>query len=139
MNYELKPIGIVRSPYRELHDAPHQGRFSDVISEIVVYDEFAPGLKDIGEKPHLIVLTWFDRSDRTQLLATPPHLRAEHGVFATRSPNRPNPIGLCLVDLIGRSGTTLRVQGLDAIDGTPVIDIKPYSAEIDCISGPSRE
>jgi len=126
-----------------MSDAPHQGRFSDHESEIVIDDVFEAGLADIEHHPHLIVLCWFDRADRTALTATPPHLQTEHGVFATRSPNRPNPIGFCVVDLIERKGRILRVRGLDAIDGTPVLDIKPYSREIDCIpestAGKKRE
>lgn len=77
------------------------------------------------------MLCWFDRSDRTVLRATPPHNPVEHGVFATRSPNRPNPISLSLVDVINITGGTIRVRGLEALDGTPVLDIKPYSEEID--------
>jgi formylmethanofuran dehydrogenase subunit E len=116
-----------------MSDAPHQGQFSDQESEIVIDEAYRRGLRDIEHHPHLIVLCWFDRADRTALTATPPHLQTEHGVFATRSPNRPNPIGFCVVDLIERKGRILRVRGLDAIDGTPVLDIKPYSRGIDCI------
>jgi len=133
MQMDLRQIGVVRSPYKTMSEAPHQGRFSETESEILIDEAFAPGLKDIGHHPNLIVLCWFDRADRTVLAATPPHLREEHGVFATRSPNRPNPIGFCVVDLIERKGSTLRVRGLDSIDGTPVLDIKPYSRRTDCI------
>lgn len=136
MQIELKPIGYVRSPYKEQKDAPRQGRLSDTISEIVIDDEYLPGLKDVETKKHLIVLSWFDRSDRSTLIAVPPTDHREHGVFATRSPNRPNPIGLCVVDLLERNGSVLRVRGLDALDKTPVVDIKPYSAEIDCVHDP---
>jgi tRNA-Thr(GGU) m(6)t(6)A37 methyltransferase TsaA len=133
VHFELHPIGTVRSPFKTTRDAPHQGRFSDVESEIIVFDDYVPGLRDVEHYPHLIILSWFDRADRSSLFATPPHLRIEFGVFATRSPNRPNPIGLSLVDLIARSGGLLRVRGLDAIEGTPVLDIKPYTPDIDCI------
>jgi formylmethanofuran dehydrogenase subunit E len=135
MRMDLRPIGFVRSPYKTLSEAPHQGRDSDQESEIVIDEEYVTGLKDIDYHPHLIVLCWFDRADRARLTATPPHLSTEHGVFATRSPNRPNPIGLCIVDLLKRDGRTLRVRGLDALDGTPVLDIKPYSRGIDCVPG----
>ena len=133
MQMDLLQIGVVRSPYKTMSEAPHQGRFSETESEILIDEAFAPGLKDIEHHPNLIVLCWFDRADRTVLAATPPHLSTEHGVFATRSPNRPNPIGFCVVDLIGRKSSTLRVRGLDAIDGTPVLDIKPYMRRTDCI------
>jgi tRNA-Thr(GGU) m(6)t(6)A37 methyltransferase TsaA len=131
--FDLKPIGFVRSPWKTIAQAPHQGRDSDQESEIVISEEYVPGLRDVEHHPHLIVLCWFDRADRSSLVATPPRLTTEYGVFATRSPNRPNPIGFSVVDLIGRDGPVLRVRGLDAIDGTPVLDIKPYFRMIDCI------
>ncbi len=133
MDFELRPIGYVRSPYKKKGDAPRQGRLSDTVSEIVIEDRYTEGLMDIEKKVHLFVFSWFDRSDRTVLRATPPHEGVEHGVFATRSPNRPNPIALSLVDLIAREGNVLSVSGLEALDGTPVLDIKPYSPEIDCV------
>lgn len=133
MNFTIRPIGYVRSPYKEKKDAPRQGRLSDTVSEIVIGEEYLSGLDDVEKKSHLIVLSWFDRADRSMLRATPPHDPVEHGVFATRSPNRPNPVGFSVVDLIERDGNILRVRGLDALDGTPVVDIKPYSPDIDCV------
>jgi tRNA-Thr(GGU) m(6)t(6)A37 methyltransferase TsaA len=133
MNFIIQPIGYVRSPYKEKKDAPRQGRLSDTISEIVIDEQYLPGLEDIEKKLHLIVLCWFDRADRTMLKATPPHEKIEHGVFATRSPNRPNPVAFSVVDLLAMKGNVLIVRGLDALDGTPVVDIKPYSPNIDCI------
>lgn len=133
MNFTIRPIGYVRSPYKEKKDAPRQGRLSDTVSEIVIGEEYLSGLDDVEKKSHLIVLSWFDRADRTMLRASPPHDPVEHGVFATRSPNRPNPVGFSVVDLIERDGNILRVRGLDALDGTPVVDIKPYSPDIDCV------
>jgi len=133
MDLTIRPIGFVRSPYKAKGDAPRQGRLSDTVSEIVIDDEYREGLKDVGKKSHLFVLSWFDRADRSVLRATPPHEGVEHGVFATRSPNRPNPVALSLVDLIRCEEGVLTVRGLDALDGTPVVDIKPYSPEIDCV------
>jgi len=133
MQMTLKPIGHVRSPYKIPKDAPRQGRLSDTVAEIVIDDAYLPGLRDLAGKKHLIVLSWFDRSDRTALSATPPGSTQDHGVFATRSPNRPNPIGLCVVDLLKIDGAILTVRGLDSLDNTPVIDIKPYSPELDCV------
>jgi tRNA (adenine37-N6)-methyltransferase len=132
MHFEIQPIGYVRSPYKEKKDAPRQGRLSDTVSEIIIDEKYLPGLDDVERKSHLIVLSWFDRADRTLLRATPPHEKIERGVFATRSPNRPNPVAFSVVDLIGCTGNILRVRGLDALDGTPVVDIKPYSPDIDC-------
>jgi tRNA-Thr(GGU) m(6)t(6)A37 methyltransferase TsaA len=131
--FELVPIGVIHSSYRKEGDAPHQGRLSPVTSEIEILPEYADGLKDIAERPHLIILYWLGRADRCMLTAIPPHSRKEHGVFATRSPDRPNPIGFAVIDLLGIDGTRLIVRGLDAFDGTPVLDIKPYSPEIDCV------
>ncbi|WP_241647979.1 tRNA (N6-threonylcarbamoyladenosine(37)-N6)-methyltransferase TrmO [Methanoculleus taiwanensis] len=130
---ECIPIGVVRSPYRERGDAPRQGRLVDTTAEIHIFEEFAPGLQNVEGSSHLIVLYWLDRAERGLLFATPPGESAQKGVFSTRSPARPNPIGLGIVDLISRSGAVLAVRGLDALDGTPVLDIKPYSPEIDCI------
>lgn len=135
MNFVIVPIGYVRSPYRERADAPRQGRFSDTVSEIVVDPAYEPGLFRVAEKTHLVVLCWFDRADRKTLRVWPPHNPSEHGVFATRSPDRPNPVSYSVVDLLGIDGCVLRVRGLDALDGTPVIDIKPYAPEIDSPGG----
>jgi len=132
-DFEIRPIGHVRSPYKKKKDAPRQGRLSDTASEIVIDERYLPGLDDVEKKSHLIVLSWFDRADRTLLRAMPPHEGVEHGVFATRSPNRPNPVAFSVVDLLGREGNVLRIRGLDALDGTPVVDIKPYVPDLDCI------
>nr|WP_320161995.1 tRNA (N6-threonylcarbamoyladenosine(37)-N6)-methyltransferase TrmO [uncultured Methanoregula sp.] len=130
---ELHPIGYVRSPYKIRGDAPRQGRFSDTVSEIVIDEQFLPALHGIEGRMHLWILCWFDRADRTILCAVPPGSAAEKGVFAIRSPDRPNPVSLCLVDLLGVDDGILKVRGLDAFNGTPVIDIKTYSSDIDCI------
>ena len=96
---------------------------------------YEPGLFRVAEKTHLFVLCWFDRADRSTLRVIPPHNPVEHGVFATRSSDRPNPVSLSVVDLLGVEGRVLRVRGLDALDGTPVIDIKPYAPDIDAPCG----
>ena len=132
MNVDLAPIGYVSSPYKKKGDDPRQGRLTDTEAEIIINERYLPGLFRVEEKKHLFVLCWFDRADRTVLRTTPPHNPVEHGVFATRSPNRPNPISLSLVDVIDIAGGTIRVRGLEALDGTPVLDIKPYSEAIDC-------
>lgn len=129
---ELHPVGYVRSPYKERGDAPRQGRFSDTVSEIVINEQHRPALYRLEGRKHLWILCWFDRADRTVLRATPPGASAEKGVFAIRSPDRPNPVSLCLVDLLEVKDGILKVRGLDAFSGTPVIDIKMYSSEIDC-------
>lgn len=105
---------------------------SDAIAEIVIDEKYRPALWKIEGRKHLWVLCWFDRADRGVLRATPPGQSTEKGVFAIRSPDRPNPVSLCMVDLLEINDGVLKVRGLDALDGTPVIDIKTYSAEIDC-------
>jgi tRNA-Thr(GGU) m(6)t(6)A37 methyltransferase TsaA len=132
---ECIPIGVVRSPYKKRGDAPRQGRLADMRAEIRIFDEYAAGLRDVENASHLIVLYWLDRAERGLLFATPPGETRERGVFSTRSPARPNPIGFGVVDLVSRDGNILVVGGLDALDGTPVLDIKPYSPEIDSIPG----
>lgn len=129
----IHPIGYVRSPYKIKGDAPRQGRFSDIVSEIVIDEQYRPALWQMEGRKHLWVLCWFDRADRTVLRAIPPGTSTEKGVFVIRSPDRPNPVSLCMVDLLEVNDGVLKVRGLDAFDGTPVIDIKMYSADIDCI------
>jgi tRNA-Thr(GGU) m(6)t(6)A37 methyltransferase TsaA len=131
----LIQIGVVHSPYRELQDAPFQGKHPNDESTIEVFDDYEIGLLDVEQCSHLIVIYWQDRGDRSILQCRTPWGPEIHGVFATRSPNRPNPIGLCVVDLLERHGRFLRVRGMDAIDGSPLIDIKPYSSEVDCVQG----
>jgi len=133
MELNIKPIGVIISPYKSLSECPRQGRLSEEISIVEVFPAFEEGLKDIETCTHLIILYWLDQTNRNVLTAVPPHEGREHGVFATRSPHRPNPIGFAVVELIERRGRKLIVKWLDAIDGTPVIDIKPYSSAIDCV------
>jgi len=127
----LRPIGEIHTPYSRMEEIPRQGRLSREICEIEVFEEFADGLKDIEECTHLFVLFWMHLGDRTRLSATPPHDHRPHGVFATRSPNRPNPIALDIVELLAVSRNKLKVRGMDALDGSILLDIKPYSSEMD--------
>lgn len=131
--FYIKPIGVIHSPYKDRNSAPFQGRHSKDVCEIEVFEEYEEGLRDIEKCSHLIVLYWLHLSERDKLIAVPPHDGKERGVFATRSPNRPNPIGFSVVELIQRKGRVLKVVGLDAIDGTPLVDLKPYSSEIDAV------
>ena len=119
--------------FTSVRDAPRQGRLSDQESAIEILPEYAEGLQDVEIHPHLIVLYWLDRADRGTLKATPPGTCTEHGVFATRSPDRPNPIAFSVVDVVRRDGNRLVVRGLDALDGTPLLDLKPFIAAVDCV------
>lgn len=127
----LRPVGVVHSPYKEKKGAPKQGRHEKRECTIEIFQEYEPGLLDVDRCTHLYVLYWQDRGDRSILQTKTPWGPETHGVFATRSPNRPNPIGLCVADLLERDERFLKVNGLDALDGSPVIDIKPYSASLD--------
>lgn len=133
----LKPIGIARTPYRIAHDAPFQGRFSDALSRVSVFDRYSHGLKDVETCSHLYVLYWADQADRDTLQTLTPWGPELRGVFACRSPARPNTINLCVVELVEREGNDLVVRGLDALDGSLVLDIKPYSTDIDAVANAS--
>jgi tRNA-Thr(GGU) m(6)t(6)A37 methyltransferase TsaA len=125
------PIGYVRSPYRETKEIPKGlGAKHEAEGSIEIRPEFEPGLTDIEGFSHLIVLWEFDRSEGFSLVGTPPSDDRPHGVFATRSPRRPNPIGLTVVELLRREGAVLRVRGIDMLDGTPILDIKPYLSNV---------
>jgi len=128
----LKAIGIVRSERKQAA----RGHFDDVVSEIVVDSSLTEALDNLDEFSHIIVIYWMhQRSGRAPTKVRPkgnPEL-ALTGVFATRSPDRPNPIGKATVRLLQHRGNILKVKGLDAIDGTPVIDIKPYIPGYDSV------
>jgi tRNA-Thr(GGU) m(6)t(6)A37 methyltransferase TsaA len=128
---ELTPIGIIHSPYKNMGDVPHQGYKGEEISQIEVFKEFEEGLKDIEGFSHIIVIYWFHNSQRYHLLVKTPWDDNLHGLFATRSSHRPCPLGLTVVELLARENNVLKVKGLDAIDGTPLLDIKPYVPSID--------
>jgi tRNA (adenine37-N6)-methyltransferase len=125
-------IGFIRSPYHDTKAIPKGiGAKHEAEGTIELLREFSPGLIDIEGFSHLFVLWEFDRSDGFDLIAHPPTDEGrEHGVFSTRSPRRPNPIGLTVVELLRRDGATLHVRGVDMLDGTPVLDIKPYLSSI---------
>ena len=127
----MVPIATMRTPYGEKAripkgiDARH-----DVEGVIEVRPELEEGLRDVEGFSHLYVIWLFDRVDGYDLTAWPPSDDRSHGVFATRSPRRPNPIGLTVVELLRREGTKLHVRGVDMLDGTPVLDIKPYLSNV---------
>ena len=130
---ELHQIGHVRSPLVDLADAPRQGDEGAPEAELVIADEYVDGLTGVGTGDELLVLTWLDRASRDVLSVHPRGEvdRPEQGVFTTRSPDRPNPIGLHRVVVIAVDDHSLRVRDLEAIDGTPVVDIKPVLGPIE--------
>jgi tRNA-Thr(GGU) m(6)t(6)A37 methyltransferase TsaA len=126
---------MIHSPFKDSAEPPYQGYRSEEISQIEVFKEFEEGLKDIEGFSHIVVVFWFHRSRGYHLLVRTPWDEVLHGLFATRSPHRPSPLGLTVVELMSRDRNVLKVRGLDAIDGTPLLDIKPYIPEIDERSG----
>jgi tRNA (adenine37-N6)-methyltransferase len=126
-----QPIGFVSSPYKDTAQIPKGlGAKHEADGLLKILPEFELGLTDIEGFSHLIVIWVFDRSQGFELLGTPPSDHRPHGVFATGSPRRPNPIGLTAVELLRREGTLLYVRGVDMLDGTPILDIKPYLSSI---------
>jgi tRNA-Thr(GGU) m(6)t(6)A37 methyltransferase TsaA len=126
-----RPIGSVSSPYQDAHEIPRGlGTRHEADGVLKILPEFEAGLTDIEGFSHLVVLWEFDRSQGFELLGTPPTDNRAHGVFATRSPRRPNPIGLTIVELLRRDGVELHVRGVDMPDGTPILDIKPLLSGI---------
>jgi tRNA-Thr(GGU) m(6)t(6)A37 methyltransferase TsaA len=125
--FSLRPIGVVRSPYTATSQIPKgPGATHEAEGVLEIKPELEAGLTDIEGFSHLFVIWVFDRSPGSELLGIPPTDDRPHGVFATRSPYRPNPIGLTVVGLLRREGNRLHVRGVDMLDGTPILDIKPY-------------
>jgi tRNA-Thr(GGU) m(6)t(6)A37 methyltransferase TsaA len=130
--YTFRPIGIIHTPFQKLKGMPIQGALvPETDGWIEVYPEYAEGLKDIEGFSHLIILYIFHRSRGYHLLARPFLEETQRGLFAIRAPRRPNPIGITVVKLLQRQDGRLDIAGVDMIDGTPLLDIKPYISAID--------
>ena len=129
--FSPRQIGFVSSPYRETSAIPKGlGAQHEAVGVLKILPEYEAGLTDIEGLSHLFVIWEFDRSQGFELVGTPPCDQRAHGVFATRSPRRPNPIGLTIVELLRREGADLHVKGVDMLDGTPILDIKPYLSSV---------
>jgi tRNA-Thr(GGU) m(6)t(6)A37 methyltransferase TsaA len=129
--FTSQPIGFVSSPYKNAGEVPKGlGAKHEADGVLKILPNFEPGLTDIEGFSHIFVLWEFDRSGGFELFGTPPSDNRAHGVFATRSPRRPNPIGLTVVELRHRNGGELHVRGVDMLDETPILDIKPYLSGI---------
>ena len=127
----MRPIGTVRSPYTDVADVPRgPGTKHEAEGTLEIRADLEAGLADIEGFSHLYVIWVFHKSEGAELTGTPPTDDRPHGVFATRSPYRPNPIGLTVVRLLGREGNRLRVRGVDMLDGSPILDIKPYLSSV---------
>jgi tRNA-Thr(GGU) m(6)t(6)A37 methyltransferase TsaA len=126
-----RPIGVVTTPFKDRASVPRQAdRRRDIKASIEIFDEFSEGLADLAGFSHIIVIFHLHRIKDVSLKAWPPCDDREHGVFATRSPHRPNPVGLSVVRLDGIDKNILKISGADMIDGTPVLDIKPYIPDL---------
>jgi tRNA-Thr(GGU) m(6)t(6)A37 methyltransferase TsaA len=129
---EIEPIGIIHSPYREPKDMPIQGRFRDDVEGWIELEEpYVPGLKDLDGFSHLILIYYFHRSDREELTGRPYLEDQTHGIFAIRSPHRPNHLGLSIVRLQRIEANRVYFTEVDMLDGTPLLDIKPYVEHFD--------
>jgi tRNA-Thr(GGU) m(6)t(6)A37 methyltransferase TsaA len=133
MEFKLKSLGIVHSPFKKKEDIDSKkyadsGGFDSVYGELEIFKEFEDGLKDIEGFSHLVVLFAFHKSEEYRLHTKPLLDDNLRGVFSTRSPNRPNPIGMTVVKVIERKGNSIKVYGIDMIEGTPILDIKPYTS-----------
>lgn len=129
--FSPQPIGYVKSPYENTKQIPKGlGAQHEAEGILEILPQFEAGLTDIEGFSHLIVLWVFDRAQGFELVATPPTDNRPHGVFATRSPQRPNPIGFSVVELLRREGCALHVRGIDMLNATPILDIKPYLTSI---------
>ena len=133
--FEIKPIGIIHSPHSTIEDMPIQPKGAAGVEGYVLVDEqYKNGLQDLEGFSHIYLLYYFHKATRTELLVTPFMDTERRGVFATRSPLRPNHIGLSIVQLKKIKGVKVVVEGLDILDGTPLLDIKPYMEKFDAVS-----
>lgn len=131
MEISLKPIGIIHSPFKTRETAPIQAARSQAVGHVEVFPEFLDGLRDLDGFSHIILIYLFHQSNGYSMLVKPFLDTQLRGLFATRHPNRPNPIGLSVVELLGRSDHLLDIRGVDMLNGTPLLDIKPFVPDFD--------
>jgi len=131
MEWKIRPIGFIRSPYTNAEETPIQSAFSEGRGEVEVFPKYEAGLKDIDGFSHLILLYYFHQAKGYSLSVKPFLDDTPKGLFATRHPARPNPIGLSVVRLLERRGNVLQIAEVDLLDGTPLLDIKPYIPQFD--------
>jgi tRNA-Thr(GGU) m(6)t(6)A37 methyltransferase TsaA len=127
-------IGRIRTPWTRREDCPKNARESEAVCTLVLDERWAPALSGVESCTHLVVLYWMDRSRRDLVVQMPRHYGTPRGTFALRSPARPNPIALSVVRLVRVTGNEVAVVGLDCLDDTPLLDIKPYFASTDAVA-----
>jgi tRNA-Thr(GGU) m(6)t(6)A37 methyltransferase TsaA len=131
---QLRPIGVIHSPFKECKDVPVQPVMAQgVTGSVHVFDEFVAGLKDLAGFDRIWLLFWFHRAKPPRMRVTPFLDSKKRGIFATRAPSRPNHIGLSHVRLLAVEDSILRIADVDVLDGTPLLDIKPYVPRFDCV------
>ena len=130
--FRLSPIGVIHTPHKQAEGTPIQPRWAEGIEGYAEIDpRLVPGLRDLEGIERIWLIYWFDRAKQASLEVVPFMDTRSHGVFATRAPSRPNPIGISAVRLLGIAGNCLRLADLDMLDGTPLLDIKPYLPSCD--------
>ncbi len=136
---EFSPIGVIHTPFASKDECPIQSAYADdAEGRVEVFELFAAGLTDVEAFSHLFLLYLFDRAGEVQLVRSTFLDDETHGIYASRHPSRPNGIGLSVVRLLGRDENVLVVAGIDVLDGTPLLDIKPYIPRFDCVADASE-
>lgn len=130
----MRPIGVIHSPFTEIEHTPIQAARSQAIGLVEVYPEFAGGLQDIEDLSHIHLFYVFHQASGYELQVRPFLDDREHGIFATRHPHRPNPLGISTVRLLFRQENALTIEGVDVLDGTPLLDIKPFVPDFDLLT-----
>ncbi len=131
MEFIMKPIGTIHSQFSEKQETPIQSKRSQASGKVEIFPEFAAGLQDLDGFSHIILLYVFHQSELYNLLVQPFLDNQQRGLFATRYPSRPNPIGISVVRLVACRVNILEIEGVDVLDGTPLLDIKPYVPDFD--------
>ena len=131
MEFVMESIGVIHSPFTDKKQTPIQPTRSQAVGQVIIHPEFADGLQDVEEFSNIILLYAFHQSEGYSLRVKPFLDDQLHGLFATRHPCRPNPIGLSIVRLLARRDNVLEIEGVDVLDGTPLLDIKPYVPDFD--------
>lgn len=128
---QIEPIGVIKTPYERYEEIPSKVKYEQVEGEIIIREKYIKGLQDLDGFSHIVLLWNFHKSGKTNLISHPPYKTKSHGVFATRSPNRPNHIGMTVVELEAVQGNVITFRNVEMFNNTPLLDIKPYIRNLD--------